>query len=173
MSAQTTDRQVNQANEKFFQIVKSPQDAINLWVDKIQQYISSIGFYKNKAKFIYETSFIIQNKYNWEIPQTIQELKSLPWVWIKTAKVVTSILFQAPYLAVDTHVHRVLNRIWIVHTSKPEQTDKEMEKILDTEATVKLHHNLIFFGRYHCTARKSKCQTCPVSQICEYYKQSF
>lgn len=171
MSAQTTDKQVNKANEKFFKVLKSPQDAINLWVDKIKEYIKTIWFYNNKAKNIYETSKILLEKYNWEIPKNLEELVKLPWVWVKTAKVVLAVLYNQPYLPVDTHVHRVLNRLWIVKTKTPLETDKKAALILDKDATWKLHHSLIFFGRYHCTARKPKCDQCPFTEICEYYNQ--
>lgn len=172
MSAQTTDKQVNKVNEKFFQVLKKPEDAIKLWPEKIKQYIKSIGFFNTKAKNIYETSKILLEKYNWQIPQTLEELTKLPGVWIKTAKVVSAILFDAPYLPVDTHVHRVLNRLWIVNTKTPLETDKKAAEILDKDATIKLHHSLIFFGRYHCTARKPKCKQCPLKEICKYYQEN-
>ena len=169
MSAQTTDKQVNKANEKFFRVLKKPEDAIKLWVEWIKKYIKSIGFYNNKAKNIYETSKILLEKYNWEIPKTLEELTALPWVGIKTAKVVMAVLYDAPYLPVDTHVHRVLNRLGIVNTKTPLETDKVAAKVLDKDATGKLHHSLIFFWRYHCTARNPKCNECPLQKVCEYY----
>jgi len=172
MSAQTTDKQVNKVNEKFFKILKKPEDALKLGVDWIKQYIKSIGFYNNKAKNIYETSKILLEKYNWKIPENLEELVKLPGVGIKTAKVVSAILYNKPYLPVDTHVHRVLNRLWIVKTKTPLETDKEAVKVLDKDATIKLHHSLIFFWRYHCTARKPKCDICPLKEICEYYKST-
>ncbi len=171
MSAQTTDVQVNKANKKFFQAVKKPEDAVNLWIDKIKEYIKTIWFFNTKAKNIYLTSKILLEKYNWEIPKTLEELIQLPGVGIKTAKVVTAVLYNAPYLPVDTHVHRVLNRLGIVKTKTPLETDKAAAKILDKDATIKLHHSLIFFGRYHCTARKPKCDDCPLQNICVYYKK--
>ena len=173
MSAQTTDKQVNKANEKFFQVVKKPEDAVNLGIDKIKEYIKTIWFFNTKAKNIYLTSKILLEKYNWEIPKTLEELTQLPWVWIKTAKVVSAILYNAPYLPVDTHVHRVLNRLGIVNTKTPLETDKKAAKVLDKDATIKLHHSLIFFGRYHCTARKPKCDKCPFTSFCKYYKKFF
>ena len=172
MSAQTTDVQVNKANKKLFQVVKKPEDAVNLWIDKIKDYIKTIGFFNTKAKNVYLTSKILLEKYNWEIPKTLEELVQLPWVGIKTAKVVTAVLYNAPYLPVDTHVHRVLNRLGIVKTKTPLETDKAAAKILDNDATIKLHHSLIFFGRYHCTARNPKCEDCPLQNICLYYKKS-
>ncbi len=172
MSAQTTDKQVNKANKNFFSVVKKPEDAINLWTSKIKEYIKTIWFFNMKANNIFKTSEILKEKYNNKIPNNLEELIKLPWVGIKTAKVVTSVLYNAPYLAVDTHVHRVLNRIWIVNTKTPLETDKEAAKILDNDATIKLHHSLIFFWRYHCTAKKPRCNNCPLKHICKYYKES-
>jgi len=171
MSAQTTDKQVNKANKDFFKLVKKPEDAVKLWIDKIKNYIKTIWFFNTKAKNIYLTSKNLLEKYNWQIPKTLEELVKLPGVGIKTAKVVSAILYNAPYLPVDTHVHRVLNRLGIVHTETPLQTDKEASRVLDKDATIKLHHSLIFFGRYHCTARKPKCDECPFTSFCEYFKK--
>jgi len=170
MSAQTTDKQVNKVNEKFFKVLKTPQDAVNMGVEKIKSYIKSIGFYNNKAKNIFETSKILLKKYNWKIPEDLEDLIKLPWVGIKTAKVVSAILYNKPYLPVDTHVHRVLNRLGIVKTKTPLETDKEAAKIFDKDAVIKLHHSLIFFGRYHCLAKKPKCENCPLKDICEEIK---
>ena len=91
MSAQTTDRQVNKVNEKFFKVLKKPEDAISLWINKIKDYIKSIWFYNTKAENIYKTSKILLEKYNWQIPKKLEELTKLPWVWIKTAKLVSAI----------------------------------------------------------------------------------
>lgn len=171
MSAQTTDIQVNKANKTFFQVLKTPQDGINLWVEKIQDYIKTIGFYKNKAKNIYTTCQILLEKHKWNPPKTIPELTQLAGVGIKTAKVFLAVTEDAPYLAVDTHVHRVLNRVWIVNTKTPEETDKRAEKIFAHNKLGTLHNTLIFFGRYHCIARKPKCDTCPIKHICRYYQK--
>ena len=171
MSAQTTDKQVNKANNNFFKVLKKPEDALKLWVDNIKNYIKTIWFFNTKAKNIYETSKILLEKYNSKIPTNLNELIKLPWVWIKTAKVVLAILYNKPYLPVDTHVHRVLNRLWIVNTKTPLETDKLASKILDKDATIKLHHSLIFFWRYNCTAKKPKCLDCKLKNICEYYNK--
>lgn len=168
MSAQTTDKQVNKVNATFFKFLKSPKDGIELWEQKIKEFIKTVSFFNAKAKNIYKTCLILQNR---EIPETIEELKKLHWVWIKTAKVFMSIIKNAPFLGVDTHVHRVLNRVWIVKTKTPEQTDKEAEKILTDKDTAQLHHSLIFFWRYFCTARKPKCNECPIKKVCDYYNK--
>lgn len=171
LSAQSTDKQVNKVNKIFFQKINKPEDVLNLWVEQIKKHINSVWFFNTKAKNIYKTSKIITEEYDSKIPKKLEELIKLPWVGIKTAKVVTAILYDAPYLPVDTHIHRVLNRIGIVSTKTPLQTDLKMSKLLKDKASIKLHHSLIFFWRYHCTARKPKCNICPLTKICKYYKE--
>lgn len=171
MSAQTTDMQVNKANKEFFKVLKTPEDWRNLGIEKIQDYIKTIWFYKNKAKNIYTTCNMLIDTYHSIPPKTLTELTQLAGVGIKTAKVFLAVTQDAPYLAVDTHVHRVLNRVWIVNTKTPEETDKRAEKIFTHHKLGTLHNTLIFFGRYHCIARKPKCDTCPITNICRYYKQ--
>lgn len=166
MSAQTTDKQVNKVNNEFFKVLKWPKDWILLWEEKIKDFIKTISFFNVKAKNIYKTCLILEKK---EIPQTIEELIKLNWVWIKTAKVFLSIIKNAPFLWVDTHVHRVLNRVWIVKTKTAEETDKKVEKVLTDNDTAQLHHSLIFFWRYFCTARKPKCKECNIKKVCDYY----
>jgi endonuclease-3 len=91
---------------------------------------------------------------------------------VKTAKVVLSVLYDAPYVGVDTHIHRVMNRLGIVHTKTPEETDRELESILSEKEKRIMHHPTVLFGRYHCTARAPKCATCRIQKWCEYYKSS-
>lgn len=170
MSAQVTDIQVNKVNSVFFQSLKKPKDAIKLWIPKIAEYIKTLSFYKNKSRFIFETSEILIEKYNSQIPKTLEELTALPWVWIKTAKVFLWIIENAPYLWVDTHVHRVLNRTWIVKTKDALETDKKAEKVFTKDDLAFLHNTLIFFGRYHCIARKPKCDSCELKDFCKYYR---
>lgn len=170
MSAQTTDKQVNKVNWEFFKVLEKPSDVRILWIEGIKNKINSIGFFNNKSKFIYETGIILDEKYNSQIPQDIKVLTKLPGVGVKTAKVVLSNLYNRPYIAVDTHVHRVLNRLWIVNTKMPEQTDKKIETVFDDEIKLKLHHNLVLFWRYHCKARKPECKKCKLKNICKYYK---
>lgn len=172
MSAQTTDKQVNKVNKTFFKYLKSPEDWLRLWEEKIKEHIKTISFFNNKAKNIYITSKILSEEKVLEDLNTIKELTSLAWVWIKTAKVYLAVIHDLPFLAVDTHVHRVLNRVWIVNTKTPEQTDKKAEKLLTTDDLAQLHHSLIMFWRYHCIARKPKCANCPINHICKYYKSS-
>ncbi len=171
MSAQTTDKQVNKVNKIFFEVFKTPEDWINLWEEKIREYIRSVSFFNNKAKNIYKTCILLKSIYNSIIPKQIELLTGLPWVGIKTAKVFLSIIENASFLWVDTHVHRVLNRVWFVKTKTPLQTDKEAEKIFTSNDLSFLHHTLIFFWRYHCVARKPKCTDCKIKSICEYFNK--
>lgn len=171
MSAQTTDKQVNKVNKTFFKYLKTPEDWIKLWEAKIKDYIKTISFFNNKAKNIFATCQILVGSKKLDEYKTIWELIKLPWVWIKTAKVFLAVIDDAPFLAVDTHVHRVLNRVWIVKAKTPLETDKKAEKILNTDDLHKLHHSLIMFWRYHCTARSPKCEICPINYVCNYYKK--
>ena len=169
MSAQTTDKQVNKVTEPLFQIIKSPQDVIKMWLDKFTESISSINYYKNKAKYIYELSKML-DKDPWLLCPDLEKLQKLPWVWIKTAKVISYVLFGSKVIAVDTHVHRVSNRLWLVKTQTPEKTSHELEKVVPDKYKETAHHTLILFGRYHCTARNPKCNECPFTKICKYTK---
>lgn len=171
MSAQTTDKQVNKVNKVFFEILKTPEDWLDLWVKNIEKYINTISFFRNKAKNIFKTCEILAKK-KLENFDTLEKLVELPWVWIKTAKVFLAVLKDESYLAVDTHVHRVLNRVWIVKTKTPLETNKKSEKVFTTNDLSKLHHSLIMFWRYHCTARKPKCEICDLKNVCDFYKKN-
>lgn len=170
MSAQTTDKQVNKVNLEFFKVLKSPKDGVNLWVKNITKYISSIWFFNAKAKNIFLTCEIL-SKDVLENFDTLEKLQTLPWVWIKTAKVFLAVTKNLPYLAVDTHVHRVLNRVWIVKAKTPLETDKKVEKTLKRDDLAKLHHSLILFWRYICKAQNPDCKDCKLKEICNFYNK--
>ncbi len=189
LSAQTTDIQVNKITKNLFKIIKNPKNIIDLWKEKLTKSISSINYYKTKSKHIFLLSNIIINKkkldnlwikkykiYEEEsvkyfIPNTIEWLQKLPWVGEKTAKVIAHVLFKLPVIAVDTHVHRVCNRLWIVSTKTPEQTSKLLEKVIPKIYKPIAHHSIILFWRYYCTARKPKCTECKLQDICKFYKE--
>lgn len=170
MSAQTTDKQVNRVTQEFYRVFHTPQDWLDLWVEKIENYIKTVGLYKWKAKNIVATCKILVEEYNSKVPETLEQLVALPWVGIKTWKVFLSAARGASYLGVDTHVHRVLNRTSIVNTNTPEQTDKQVHTFMKDEDLARLHHTLIFFGRYFCTARNPSCERCELTDFCKYYK---
>lgn len=169
MSAQTTDKQVNKVTEPLFKIIKKPQDVINMWLDKLTKSISSINYYKNKAKHIYELSKMLEKEPEL-LCSDLEKLQKLPWVGIKTAKVVSYVLFGSKVIAADTHVHRVANRLWLVNTKTPEKTSETLEKIVPDKYKEIAHHTLILFGRYHCTAKNPKCDSCELTKICKYKK---
>ena len=173
MSAQATDKQVNIINRNFFNFLKEPKDWIALGVEEITEFINSVSFFNNKAKNIYKTCNILVEKYDSKIPKTIDKLIELPWVGIKTAKVFLAVVEDAPYIWVDTHVHRVLNRLWLVNTKTPNETDKKITKTFSKQNHWMLHNTLVLFWRYHCTARKPKCEECNFQKNCKYYKKEF
>lgn len=168
MSAQTTDKQVNKINKTFFELFFTPKELFEIWENEIKNNIKTIWLYNSKAKNIFLTSKMLLENYSEKIPESLEELQKLPWVWVKTAKVWLSIIKNAPYLAVDTHVHRVLNRLWIVKTKTPLETDRITSKKLKKEDLAKLHHTLILFWRYYCTARNPKCKECKIIHLCQY-----
>jgi len=168
MSAQATDKQVNIINRNFFEHLKTPEDGVALWVEEITDFINSVSFFNNKAKNIFKTCELLIHLHNSVPPKTIPELTALPGVGVKTAKVFLSVTENAPFLWVDTHVHRVLNRIWIVKTKTPLETDRKATKIFKKEDIAYMHNALVLFGRYHCTARSPKCATCPIIKGCSY-----
>jgi len=168
MSAQTTDKQVNKVNKTFFKFLKKPEDAEKIWIEKIKNHIKTISFFNNKANFIYQTSKILKSKYNSIPPKSIEELIKLPWVWIKTAKVYLAIEHNFPYIWVDTHVHRVLNRLWIIKTKTPLETDKKISKLFSKQNHATLHNTLVLFWRYICKAKKPKCKKCSILKKCSF-----
>ena len=188
LSAQTTDKQVNIVTNKLFLKIKSPKDVIKLSEEKLAQQISSINYYKMKAKHIKQTAQKLinltnneekkltknekecLNKYWYYLPESINELIKFPWVGEKTAKVILYVRYKHDLIAVDTHVHRVANRLWIVKTSEPLETSREIEKVIPKKRKRIAHHSFILFGRYYCTAKKPKCENCTLQKRCVFYK---
>ncbi len=191
LSAQTTDKQVNKVTDILFKKIKSPEDIIKLWQTQLTESIKSIWLYKWKAKNIFVLSQImlsqhyissfeksrskklknIFDKYWYYIADQIKELQKLPGVGEKTAKVVSHVLYGSKVIAVDTHVHRISNRLGLVKTNMPEQTSKLLEKVVPNKYKDFSHHALVLFWRYYCTARKPKCDECELKKVCRYYKE--
>ena len=169
LSAQATDIQVNKITQYLFKQIKNPVDIKKMWLDNFREKIKSINYFNNKSKYVYQTSLILLEKYNSKVPDVLDEIITLPWVWIKTAKVVLNQLYGQNYIWVDTHVHRVLNRFGIVNTKNPEQTDKKIEEIFTKEQKKQSHHWLVLFGRYICKAKKPKCSECKLKNNCKFY----
>lgn len=169
LSAQATDKQVNKVTSSLFQKVKKPEDILQMGFENFEQSIKSIGLYKSKAKNLRKTAQILAQG-DGVIPSTQDELVKLPWVWEKTAKVILHVLYHQPVIAVDTHVHRICNRLGIVKTAQPLQTSKLLETLIPNQYKQIAHHAMILFGRYFCTARNPKCADCKLQEICLYYK---
>ena len=129
-----------------------------------------MNYFRNKSRFIQESGRILTEKYQGIIPDSLEDIQTLPGVGIKTAKVVLSVLYDRPYIGVDTHIHRVMNRIGIVHTNTPNQTDVVLEDNIPSSLKKKLHHPAVLFGRYHCTAKKPRCESCIIAADCAYFK---
>lgn len=171
LSAQTTDKQVNKTTPPLFALVKEPQDMPWFTVDDIAEKIQSINYYKNKAKYLRATAQLLVSKYDSSIPNTLAEMILLPGVGIKTAKVVLAVLYNLPLVWVDTHIHRVCNRIGLLKSKDPLGTDAIIEKRFSIEQKLKMHHPFVLFGRYTCVASRPKCEKCPLTKKCNYYIQ--
>lgn len=171
LSAQCTDVQVNKTTAVLFKELKHPADYILLTEEELGIRIKSCGFYKTKSKNILETCRILLEKYNGEVPQTMEQLVELPGVGRKTANVVLSNAFDIPGIAVDTHVFRVSNRIGMAKQDNVLDTEKDLMKNIEKSMWSKAHHILIFHGRRICKARKPSCEICPVKDYCLYYKK--
>lgn len=170
LSAQCTDVRVNMVTKDLFKRYNTPEDFSNLSLSEIEKEIKTCGLYKSKAKKIKETSSILVDKYNSDVPDSLEELLTLPGVGRKTAGVVLSNAFGVPAIAVDTHVFRVSNRIGIVNEKTPEKTEFALMKAIPKERWSHSHHLLIFHGRRVCKARKPECENCNITEYCNYYK---
>lgn len=171
LSAQCTDKRVNQVTEQLFKIAPTPQKMLNLGEEKLKTYIHSCGFYNNKAKSIINVSKELLEKYNGEIPNDINKLTKLSGVGRKTANVVVGELYNTPAIAVDTHVLRVSKRLSLTNqNSNANKCEQNLKKIIDKNSQVKFHHQMIWFGRYHCKAIKPNCENCELKDICNCSK---
>ncbi|OQO71362.1 endonuclease III [Enterococcus villorum] len=168
LSAQATDVSVNKATPVLFNSFPTPQSLAVASIDEIIPKIKTIGLYRNKAKNIRACAQQLIERFDGKVPQTREELISLPGVGRKTANVVLGDAFGIPAIAVDTHVERVTKRLRIckLNASVLEVEETLMRKI-PKELWVRTHHTLIFFGRYHCTARSPRCEVCPLLEMCQ------
>ena len=167
ISAQCTDNLVNRVTRSLFEKYKTPEDYLNVSDEELQNDIRSIGLYRNKAKNIKKLCRSLLDQFDGRIPETHKELESLAGVGRKTANVVMSVAFGEPSLAVDTHVERVSKRLGINRwKDNVRQVEDRLCDIIPRERWNRSHHQLIFFGRYHCLARKPKCDICPLLDDC-------
>ena len=171
LSAQCTDVQVNKTTEKLFKDYNKPEDYLQLTEEELGQKIRSCGFYKTKSRNILATCNLLIEKFDGQVPDTLEELTTLPGVGRKTANVVLSNAFSKPAIAVDTHVFRVSNRIGLADSKNVLDTEKDLMKNIDKEMWSKAHHLIIFHGRRICKARRPLCEKCPLTDYCFYFKE--
>lgn len=170
LSAQCTDERVNKTTPSIFCKYSTPEDFDKIPLEELETLIHPCGFYKNKAKNIKLTAKKILEDYGGEVPQTMEELLTLPGVGRKTANVVMLEAFNKPQgIAVDTHAKRLSNRIGFSKESTPEKIEQDLLKLFPYEYLKDINHLLIYHGRAICTARSPKCNECPVHKFCEYY----
>ena len=163
LSAQSTDKKVNELTERLFKVADNPKKMVSLGIDNIYKYIKQLGLSRQKSKNTYNLSKILLEKYNGIVPNTFEELESLPGVGHKTASVVMSQIFNVPSFPVDTHIHRLSQRWGLTKGENVLQTEKDLKKIFPKSEWNKLHLQIIFFGREYCTARGcdgTKCFMC-------------
>ena len=167
LSAQTTDKSVNQVTPALFEAYPDAFALGSADPEEVAEYIRRIGMYKTKSKNIVKLSKMLAEKYNGEVPDDYDKLVELPGVGRKTANVVLSVGFGHQRIAVDTHVFRVSNRIGIVKETDVLKTELALMKNIPEERWSKTHHSLIFHGRLCCNARKPDCENCPIEDLCK------
>ena len=169
LSAQTTDVAVNKVTPALFTKYPTPYDLAKADEKDIENYIKTIGLYRNKAKNIKALSNQLVELFEGKVPSTREDLESLPGVGRKTANVVLSNAFYIPALAVDTHVARVSQRLGFAKFGDSVLTiENKLMKKIPKDKWQQAHHQFIFFGRYHCLARNPKCNECPLFDVCKY-----
>jgi endonuclease-3 len=160
LSAQATDVSVNKATAKLYPVANTPQQILDLGLDKLKSYIKTIGLFNTKAQNTMKTCKMLVDLHNGEIPENRESLEALPGVGRKTANVVLNTAFGWPTIAVDTHIYRVSNRTKLAMGKTVDNVEQKLLKVVPTEFKVDVHHWLILHGRYTCVARKPKCGSC-------------
>ncbi len=172
LSAQCTDKRVNIVTRELFKNYPTPKSLSEASTEQIFNIIRSISYPNNKAKHLFGMAKMLVDEFNSKVPDNREELMRLPGVGRKTANVITSVIFDQPNMAVDTHVFRVSERLGLTKGSKsPLETEKILISNIPTEKIARAHHWLILHGRYICLARKPKCEECGISQWCNYHLQ--
>lgn len=168
LSAQATDVSVNKATAKLYPVANTPQAILDLGVDGLKKYIKTIGLYNTKAENVIKTCQILVDKHHSEVPENREALEALPGVGRKTANVVLNTAFGWPTIAVDTHIFRVSNRTGFAPGKNVNEVEQKLLKVVPAEFKVDCHHWLILHGRYTCIARKPRCGSCIIEDLCEF-----
>lgn len=171
LSAQCTDKRVNMVTPDLLKAFPTPEILANAQFDDVEPYIRSVSFANNKTRHLIGMGKMLVEDFKGEVPDSVEELVKLPGVGRKTANVITSVIFNQPNMAVDTHVFRVSARIGLtVNAKNPLQTEKQLVANIPVELIHKAHHWLILHGRYVCVARRPKCEQCGLKPACKYYQ---
>jgi endonuclease-3 len=168
LSAQATDAGVNKATPALFRLADTPEKMVALGVERITDLVKTIGLYRNKAKNVYALSQQLVERFGGQVPDTREDLESLPGVGRKTANVVLNIAFRQPTIAVDTHLFRVANRTGLAPGKTPLEVETGLVSIVPEKYLLHAHHWLILHGRYVCKARKPECYRCIIAQWCRF-----
>ncbi len=172
LSAQATDKSVNLATEKLFQVANTPQALLALGRKGLERHIKSIGLYRTKAKNLIAACKLLIERHGGAVPRTREELEALPGVGRKTANVILNTAFGEPTIAVDTHIFRVANRTGIAPGKDVLAVEARLVKFTPQEFQRDAHHWLILHGRYVCKARKPECPACLIRDLCEYRQKT-
>lgn len=172
LSAQATDVGVNKATAKLYPVANTPQAILDLGLDKLKEYIKTIGLFNTKAENTIKTCRILVEQHGGEVPENRAALEALPGVGRKTANVVLNCAFGWPTIAVDTHIYRLCNRTKFAMGKTVDDVEQKLIKVVPAEFKVDVHHWLILHGRYVCTARKPKCGACIIEDLCEFKEKS-
>lgn len=168
LSAQATDVGVNKATDKLFPVANTPEEILALGVDGLKEYIKTIGLFNSKAENVIKTCGMLIELHDSKVPENREALEALPGVGRKTANVVLNTAFGHPTIAVDTHIFRVSNRTKLAPGKDVVEVEKKLEKFVPAEFKQDAHHWLILHGRYTCVARKPRCGSCLIEDLCEF-----
>ncbi|HXI00371.1 MAG TPA: endonuclease III [Sphingobacteriaceae bacterium] len=169
LSAQCTDKRINQITPALFYNFPDPYTLAKAGREDIYEYIKSVSYPGNKSKHLLGMANMLITDFNGVVPSNIDDLQKLPGVGRKTANVIASVIYNAPAMAVDTHVFRVANRLGLANGKTPLAVEKQLTKNLPSNKIYIAHHWLILHGRYICIARNPKCDICPLTNFCKYY----
>jgi len=172
LSAQATDVSVNKATRKLFPVANTPAQILALGEEGLKNYIKTIGLFNSKAKNVVKMAELLLERHGGEVPQTRDELVALPGVGRKTANVVLNTAFRQPAMAVDTHIFRVSNRTKIAPGKNVDEVEARLMRLVPKEFLMDAHHWLILHGRYTCIARKPKCGSCIIEDLCEFKQKT-
>lgn len=172
LSAQATDVSVNKATAKLYPVANTPEAIYGLGVAGLSEYIKTIGLYNSKAKNVIETCRLLVEQHASRVPETREELEALPGVGRKTANVVLNTAFRQPTMAVDTHIFRVSNRTGIAPGKNVLEVERQLLKFVPKQFLLDSHHWLILHGRYVCQARKPRCGSCRIEDLCDFKQKT-